>query len=48
MKDGTQKRDIVFSNEKLFTVEAKFNSENDRVLAKKCDNIPEHLKTVYC
>ena len=43
----TQKGDIVFSDEKLFTVEAKFNPQNDRVLAKKRDNIPEHLKTVY-
>ena len=47
MKDGMQKGDIVFSDEKLFTVEAKFNLQNDRVLAQKCDNIPEHLKTVY-
>ena len=48
MKDSTRKRDIVFSDEKLLTVEAKFNPQNDRVLAKKHDNIPEHLKTVYC
>ena len=47
MKDGTQKGDMVFSDEKLFTVEDKFDPQNDRVLAKKHDNIPEHLKTVY-
>ena len=47
MKDGMQKKDIMFSDEKLFTVEAKFNPQNDRVLAKKHDNIPEYLKTVY-
>ena len=27
MKDGTQKADIMFSDEKLFTVEAKFNPQ---------------------
>ena len=48
MKDGMQKEDIVFSDEKLFTVEAKFNPQNDKVLAKKYDNFPVHLKTVYC
>ena len=48
MKDGMRKEDIVFSDEQLFTVEAKFNPRNDRVLAKKSDNIPEHMKTVYC
>ena len=37
----------MFSDEKLFTVEAKFNPQNDTVLAKKCNNIPKHLKTVY-
>ena len=42
------KEDIVFSDEKLFTVEAKFNPQNDKVLAKKYDNFPVHLKTVYC
>ena len=47
MKDGMQKGDMVFSDE-LFTMDAKFNPQNDRVLARKCDNIPEHLKTVYC
>ena len=48
MKDSTQKGDIVFSGKKLFTVEAKFNPQNGRVVAKKRDNISEHLKTVYC
>ena len=33
MKDGMQKGDIMFSDEKLFTVEAKFNPQNNRVLA---------------
>ena len=37
----------MFSDKKLFTVEAKFNPQNDTVLAKKHDNIPKHLKTVY-
>ena len=48
IKDGMQKGDIVFSDEKLFAVEAKFNPQNDRVLAKKRNTISEDLKTVYC
>ena len=33
MKSGTQKSEIVFSDEKILTVEAKFKPQNDRVLA---------------
>ena len=47
MKDGTQAGEIVFSDEKLFTVEAKFNSQNDRILAKSADSIPPSVKTVF-
>ena len=34
MKDGMRKGDIVFSDEELFTLEAKFNPQNDRVLQR--------------
>jgi len=47
MKDGTQAGEIVFSDEKMFTVEAKFNSQNDRILAKSADSIPPSIKTVF-
>ena len=47
MKDGTQAGEIVFSDEKMFTVEAKFNSQNDRILAKSADSIPPSVKTVF-
>ena len=33
LKGGTEVGKIIFSDEKLFTIEAKFNSQNDRVLA---------------
>ena len=32
--------EIIFSDEKMFTVEAKFNSQDDRILAKSADSIP--------
>jgi len=47
MKDGTQAGEIVFSDEKMFTVEAKFNSQNDRILAKSADSIPTSVKSVF-
>ena len=47
IKSGTQTGNIVFSDEKMFTVEAQFNSQNDRVLAKSSANIPEEVLTVY-
>lgn len=34
IRDGTQFGEILFNNEKLLTIEAKFNCRNDRVLAK--------------
>ena len=47
MKDGTKKRKVIFSDETIFTVEAKVNSQNDRVLAKKAKDILENLKNIY-
>ena len=35
---------LIFSNEKLFTVEAAFNHKNDRVLSKSLQDIPSGLK----
>ena len=37
---------LIFSNEKLFTVEAAFNHKNDRVLSKSLQDIPSGLKKV--
>ena len=37
---------LIFSNEKLFTVEAAFNHRNYRVLAKSLQDIPSGLKMV--
>lgn len=39
-------RNLVFSDEKLFTVEAAFNHQNDRILAKSMNAIPESMKKV--
>ena len=36
IKDGTQAGEIIFSDEKMFTVEAKFNSQNDKIFGKEC------------
>ena len=54
--DGSKKRlrrhrngmlpDLIFSDEKLFTVEAAFNHRNDRVLSKSLQDIPPGLKKV--
>ena len=38
--------DLIFSDEKLFTVEAAFNHRNDRVLSKSLQDIPPGLKKV--
>ena len=40
MKDGTQGREMVFSDEELFTVRAQFNSQNGRFLAKHPEDSP--------
>ncbi len=37
---------IVFSDEKLFTVEEKFNAQNDRIYAMAIEDLPENLRTV--
>ena len=47
MKSGTPTGEIVFSDEKMFTVEAQFNPQNDRVLARHSEDIPEDMLAVY-
>ena len=46
MKSGTPTNEIVFSDEKMFTVEAQFNPQNDRVLARHSEDVPEDMLTV--
>ena len=46
LKGGTEKGKIVFSDEKLFLVEAKFNTQNDRILGKLPKDLPDHLRFV--
>ena len=47
LKDGTKLGDVVFSNEKLFTDEAKINKQNDRVLANSSKDVSEELTHTY-
>lgn len=44
-KDGTL-HNIIFSDEKLFTVEAAFNHQNDRILSQSIEAIPIGAKKV--
>lgn len=37
---------IVFSDEKIFTVEEKLNKQNDRIYAASVEDIPEEMRTV--
>ena len=46
LKGGTEKGKIVFSDEKLFSVEAKFNTQNDRILGKSPKDLPDHLRFI--
>ena len=47
VKSGTQKGEIVFPDENIFTLETKFNSQNDRVLTQHSEDVPEDMLTVY-
>ena len=38
---------VIFSDEKIFTVEAKVNSHNDRVWQRKQKDIPENIRNIY-
>ena len=46
-KDDTGTDEIVFTDEKLFTVEAKFNRQKNRVLAKSSVDIEGSSRTVF-
>lgn len=39
-------KSIVFSDEKIFTVEEKLNKQNDRIYAASIEDIPEEIRTV--
>ena len=47
LKAGTDTDEIIFSDEKLFTVESSFNRQNDRVLAKSSADIPDLTRSVF-
>ena len=47
MKNGTKKGEVIFSEKKIFTAEAKLNSQNDGVLAKKAKGIAENIRNIY-
>jgi AraC-like DNA-binding protein len=47
MKACTDASEVIFSDEKLFTVEVTFNSQNDRVLTKSSKDIPNSMRTAY-
>jgi hypothetical protein len=44
--DDESVKSIVFSDEKLFRVEEKFNAQNDRIYAVNFEDVPEHVRTV--
>ena len=46
-KDDSGTDEIIFTDEKLFTVEAKFNRQNNRVLAKSSADIEGSSQTVF-
>ena len=47
LKSGMHKGEIVFSDGTIFTVVAKFNPKNDRVLTRHSENVPEEMLIVY-
>ena len=47
MKSGTPTSEIVFSDKQMFTAEARFNPQNDRMLARHSEDISEDMLTVY-
>ena len=47
LKSRTHKGEIVFSDERIFTLKAKFNPQNDRVLAQHLKDVSEEMLTVY-
>ena len=47
LKVGTTEQEIIFSDEKLFTIEAQINNQNDRVYAKSSADIEHSMRTVF-
>ena len=47
MKSGMPTGEIVYSDEKMFTFEAQFNPQNDKVLARHSEDIPEDMLIIY-
>ena len=45
-KNGTL-QNVIFTDEKLFTVQQAHNHQNDRVLAKTFDSIPANTRKVF-
>ena len=43
LKSGTQKGDIVFSDENIVTVEAKLNPQNNIVLTRHSEDVPKDI-----
>ena len=46
MKDGTQASEIIFSDERMFTLEVKLNSQENRILAKNANSISTHIHEI--
>ncbi|CAF0781661.1 unnamed protein product [Didymodactylos carnosus] len=44
--DDESVKKIIFSDEKLFVVEAKLNAQNDRMYSLAIEDIPENFRTV--
>ena len=47
LKAGMDTSEIIFSDKKLFTVEAICNRQNNRVLAKSSGDIPDSTRSVF-
>ena len=47
LKVGMAEQEIIFSDEKLFTIEASINNQNDRFYAKSSADIKDSVKTVF-
>ena len=48
MKNGMDAGEIIFSDEKIFTLEAQFNLQNGKILAKSADSIPSSINSICC
>ena len=46
LQHGTDVGEVVFSDEKLFSIEASFNSQNHRVIASSSHQLPSNLRVV--